>query len=255
MGRNESHDYLDTQSNYITGINDLQFEKNIKEQKLKEQKEQLALEKLEKKEARIEKIKAYKQNTTPIYKIKRSFISTAVLCFILSLIALFNGFISEAIFTIISGIGTFILGQNIRIGSSQPKLTNTILYNLSKSIKDFIDYKIPYEIFENEKTWMDMYTVLGMICFLFLPSDNIFYGLVIVMISLIFIIAFAINEIDDIYRHTKLLIPMCFLGIIIKLIIQYIYMGVIDIDLANIVLINIYSIINVYTKDLKITKP
>lgn len=255
MARNERQDYLDTKSNYATGINDLQFEKNIKEQQLKEQREQFALEKLEKKEERKEKIKAYKQNTVPIYKMKKTFIITTILCFILSLIALFNGFIYDSIFTIIAGIGTLILGQNIRIGNSQPKLTNTILYNLSKSIYDFIDYKIPYEIFENEKSWMDMYTVLGMIVFLFLPSDNIFYGLSIVMIGLIFIIAFAMNEINDIYSHTKLLIPACFIGIIIKVIFQYTYMGIIDIDLANVVLINVYSIINVYAKDLKIIKP
>lgn len=255
MARNERQDYLDTKNNYVTGINDLQFEKNIKEQKIKKAQEQIALEKLEKKEERKDKIKAYKQNTTPIYKIKKSLILTVILCFILSLIALFSGFITDAIFTAIAGIGTLVLGQNIRFGNLQPKLTNTILYNLSKSIKDFIDYKIPYEIFENEKNWMDMYTVLGMIAFTVLPSDNIFYGLAIVMIFLVFIIAFAINEIEDIYTHTKLLVPICFIGVIVKLIFQYIYMGTIDIDLANIVLINIFSIINVYTKDLKITKP
>lgn len=255
MVNNNKQDYLDTSSNYVTGINDLQFEKNIKEQKLKKQQEQIAFEKLEKKEARKDKIKNYKQNSIPIYKMRKTFVLTVLLCFILAIIALLHGFITDALFTFVSGIATLILGQNLRVGNSKPKLTNTILYNLSKSIKDFIDYKIPYEIFENEKTWMDMYTVLGMFVFLFIPSDNIFYALCVLMIFLVFIIAFANKDIDSIYSHSKLLIPICFIGVIVKVIIQYIYMGVIDIDMANIVLINIFSIINVFTKDLTITKP
>ena len=66
MARNERQDYLDTNSNYATGINDLQFERNIKEQRLKEQQEQMAIERMEKKEARKERIKQYKQNSIPI---------------------------------------------------------------------------------------------------------------------------------------------------------------------------------------------
>ena len=66
MINDNKQDYLDTSSNYATGINDLQFEKNIKEQKLKQRQEDLVFEKLEKKEARKEKIKNYKQNSIPI---------------------------------------------------------------------------------------------------------------------------------------------------------------------------------------------
>lgn len=255
MARNDTANYLDTTSNYATGINDLQFEKNIKEQNAKEQKEALALERFEKKEARREKIKEYKKNTIPIYKVKKSFLIATILCFILGLVALFNGFIIDSIFSVFTGFATIILGQNVRVGNTQPKLTNTILYNIHKSLKDFIDYKIPYEIFENEKSWMDMYTVLGMIIFIILPSKNIFFGFVIVMLIITFLIAFAANEIDDIYNHTKLLVPACLIGLIVKVIYQNLYMGTIDIDLANVVLANIFAIINVYTKDLKITKP
>ncbi len=254
MARKEVH-YLDTKTNYATGINDLQFEKNIKEQKNKEAKEAAALERFEKKEARKEKIKEYKQSTVPIYKVKKSFLLSFVLCIILGLVALFSGFILEAVFSIIAGVGSLILGQNLRIGNAQPKLTNTILYNIHKSFKDFIDYKIPYEIFENEKSWMDMYTVLGMLIFIVLPSKNIFYGLAIVMIMITFVIAFADNDIKGIYNHAKLLVPACFIGIIAKVIYNYVYMGMIDIDLANIVLINLFATISVYTKDLEITKP
>lgn len=255
MARNQRQDYLDTTTNYATGINDLQFEKNIKEQRIKERQDQIAIEKFEKREARKEKIKEYKANTVPIYKVKKSFLITTILCVILGLIALFKGFIGESIFTIISGIITFIVGQNIRLGNSQPRLTNTILYNISKSLKDFIDYKIPYEIFENENTWSDMYTVLGMFVFAIIPSDNIFYGLVLIMIILTFFISFASTNISNIYNHVKLLIPACVIGLIIKAIIQYMYMGVIDIDLTNIVLINIFTIIAAYTENLTITKP
>lgn len=255
MARNDSKNYLDTSSNYATGINDLQFEKNIKEQRAKEKKEAQAIERYEKKEARKEKIKEYKKNTVPIYKVKKSFLIATILCFILGLVAIFNGFITDGVFSIITGIATIVLGQNIRIGNSQPKLTNTILYNIHKSLKDFIDYKIPYEIFENEKAWMDMYTVLGMLVFIILPSKNVFYGVVLVMLIITFVIAFAANEIEDIYNHSKLLVPACIIGLIVKVIYQNIYMGMIDIDLANVVLVNVFSIINVYTKDLKITKP
>ena len=51
--------------------------------------------------------------------------------------------------------------------------------------KDFIDYKIPYELYDNAETWLDMYTILGMFVFAFLPSDNIFYGLVLVLLILV----------------------------------------------------------------------
>ena len=255
MSRTERQDHLDTTSNYATGINDLQFEKNIKQQRLKEQQEQMALERMEKKEARKEKIKLYKQTSTPIYKIKKSFILTSILCFILGLIALTSGFIFDAIFSIFSGLATIIVGQNLRFSNTQPKLTNTILYNLSTSIKNFIDYKIPYEIFENEERWMDMFTVLGMFAFVILQSSNPLYGMAIIMICLVFLIAFAMNDIESINSHTNVLITACFIGIIVKLVYQYIYMGMIDIDFANIVLINIFSILSVFTKDLKITKP
>ena len=254
MARKETH-YLDTKSNYATGINDLQFEKNIKEQKSKQAKEAAALERFEKKEARREKIKEYKQNTVPIYKVKKSFIIAFIICIILGLVALFNGFIIDAVFSIIAGIGSMVLGQNMRIGNSQPKLTNTILYNIHKSFKDFIDYKIPYEIFENEKSWMDMYTVLGMLVFIALPSKNIFYGLAVVMILITFLIAFANNDTKGIYNHAKLVVPACFIGLIVKVVYNYIYMGTIDIDLANVVLINLFATISAYTKELEITKP
>lgn len=111
MVNNNKQDYLDTSSNYVTGINDLQFEKNIKEQKLKKQQEQIAFEKLEKKEARKDKIKNYKQNSIPIYKMRKTFVLTVLLCFILAIIALLHGFITDALFTFISGIATLILGQ------------------------------------------------------------------------------------------------------------------------------------------------
>ena len=254
MARKETH-YLDTKSNYATGINDLQFEKNIKEQRSKEAKEAIALEKYEKKEARKEKIKEYKQNTVPIYKVKKTFLIAFILCIILGLLALFNGFITDAVFSFIAGIGSIIVGQNLRIGNSQPKLTNTILYNIHKSFKDFIDYKIPYEIFENEKSWMDMYTVLGMLAFILLPSKNILYGLSIAMILMTFLIAFANNDTKGIYNHAKLIVPACFIGLIVKVVYNYIYMGMIDIDLANVVLINIFAIISTYTKELEITRP
>lgn len=254
MARKETH-YLDTKSNYAAGINDLQFEKNIKEQKTKEAREAAALERFEKKEARKEKIKEYKENTVPIYKVKKSFLITFVLCIILGLVALFNGFITDAAFSIVAGLGSLIVGQNLRIGNSQPKLTNTILYNIHKSFRDFIDYKIPYEIFENEKSWMDMYTILGMLAFIALPSDNIFYGIAIVMIGVTFIIAFADNDTKGIHNHAKLIVPACFIGLIVKVVYNYMYMGIIDIDLANVVLINIFSAISAYTKDLEITRP
>lgn len=245
----------DPYQNYSTGINDLQFEKQIKEQRNKQMQEQAALERLEKKEERKEKINAYKKSSVPIYKMKKSYLLTILLCLILSLFALFKGFFSEAIFTFIAGVGTLIVGQNLRIGNSQPKLTNTILYNLSKSISDFIDYKIPYEIFENEDRWMDTYTILGSIIFICLPSDNILYGLMVVMLMLVFIVAFAMRDMQSIYSHTRLLVPACFIGIIVKVVFQYIYMGMVDIDLANIVLINVFSVINVLSKDLEISKP
>lgn len=251
----ERQDYLDTTSNYATGINDLQFEKNIREQRMKDQQEQMAIERMEKREARKEKIKLYKQTSTPIYKVKKNFILTTILCFILGLIALLTGFIADAIFSIFAGVATILVGQNIRFSNNQPKLTNTILYNLSISIKNFIDYKIPYEIFENEGRWMDTFTVLGMFAFIILPARNPLYGLVILMICLVFFIAFAMNDIDGINSHVNLLVVACFIGIITKLIYEYIYMGIIQIDFANIVLINIFSILSVFTKDLKITKP
>lgn len=257
MARNERQDYLDTSNNYATGINDLQFEKDIKKQKLKEKQDQIAFEKYEKKEARKEKIQQYKANSTPIYKIKKSILLTMLISIILALIALLNGFISEFVLTTISVILTLVIGKSIRVDANihQPKLTNILLYNLSKSIRDFIDYKIPYEIFENRKKWFDMYTILSMIAVMFLKTDNILYGFFILCVVLLSIVSFAENEIEDINSHLSLIIYAAIVGTVIKVIIEYIYMGIIDIPLMNILLINCFSIITAYTENLKIDKP
>ena len=238
-----------------TGINDLQFEKSQKEVLQKQEAERQAAEKEAKKEQRKAYIKEYKENTIPVLKVKKSLLITAILCGLLGLFALYNGYWGEAVLTLLSGVFTIVFGQNMRMGSHQPKLTNVLLWNLSKSIRDFIDYKIPYEIFENKDKWLDMYAVLGMIVFAICPSSNVFYGIVLVLILLSFIVAFAVEDIKGIHQHCNIIVIGAITGLIIKALYGYIMMAVIDVDLFNVVLINLFIFIEARTQDLEIQEP
>ena len=126
-------------------------------------------------------------------------------------------------------------------------MTNTLLWNLSQSLYDFIDLKIPFEVFSNKNKWLDMYTVFGTILYICCNSSNILYGLVTIMIIISYLVSFAMKDIENIHSRVRFICIGLFIGVFVKSIITYTVSGIMTFDAMNVVLLNIFTIIKIYT--------
>ena len=97
-----------------------------------------------------------------------------------------------------------------------------------------------------------MYTVFGVIIYIICSSSNIFYGLVTVMIIISFLVSFSMKDIEGIYSHVKIIVIALFIGIFFKSMFNYICSGIVTFDTMNVILLNLFTILKIYTKQLTI---
>lgn len=55
------------------------------------------------------------------------------------------------------------------------------------------------------------------------------------------------KDLESVYSHVKILTIALFIGIILKSIISYLYIGIVSFDAMNVLLLNIFTIIKIYT--------
>lgn len=239
-------------SNRKASYNDLQVQHTVKEQKQKERMEQNKREQLKRQQELKESYDDFRYSSLKLLKIDKFLLITFIYCIIFSIIAISQMSFIISISCIISAIFTLLVGKSSFQKHEDKKLTNTLLWNLSQSLYDFIDLKIPFEVFSNKKKWLDMYTVFGVIIYIICSSSNIFYGLVTVMIIISFLVSFSMKDIEGIYSHIKIIVIALFVGIFFKSMFNYICSGIVTFDTMNVILLNLFTILKIYTKQLTI---
>lgn len=233
--------------NRKASYNDLQVQHTIKEQKQKEKLEKNKREQLKKQQEIKEEYEDFKSSSLQLFKIDKFLLFTIIFSLILCIISIIQTSFSVTISCIISILFTILVGKSSFKKNEERQLTNTLLWNLSQSLYDFIDLKIPFEVFSNKKKWLDMYTVFGFIIYIICSSTNILYGLISVMIIISYIVSFSMKDIESVYSHVKIICIALFIGILFKPIFSYLYNGILIFDSMNVVLLNIFTIIKIYT--------
>lgn len=227
--------------------NDLQVQHTVKEQKQKEQIERNKKEQLKRQQEMKDTYDEFRTTSLKLFQIDKLLLFTFIYCIIFFFISLSQFSFAVSISCLISTIFTILVGKSSFKKNEERKLTNTLLWNLSQSLYDFIDIKIPFEVFSNKQKWLDMYTVFGVIIYSCCSSNNILYGLITAMIFISYLVSFSMKDLESVYSHVKILTIALFIGIILKSIISYLYIGIVSFDAMNVFLLNIFTIIKIYT--------
>lgn len=234
-------------SNRRASFNDLQVQKTVKEQKEKELRAKQQREQDKKKKERQEDIDDFKNTTIHFYQMEKGLLIAMIFCIILGIIAGVQMSIATCISCFICAIFTLLVGKSSFQKHGDKKLTKTVLYNMSQGIFDFIDLKIPFDVFPNKDKWLAAYTFFGFIVYIICPSSNVLYGLVTIMIAISYIVSFAMKDVESINKFSSIITTPLLIGIFVKTILNYMFVGMLSFDAMNIILLNIFTIIKIYT--------
>lgn len=234
-------------SNRKASFNDLQVQKAVKEQRDKEYREKKLREQQQKQEERQQDIDDFKNTTLHFYQMDKKLLITMIYSLFFALISLYQLSITTSISCLICMIFTLLVGKSSFQKNGDRKLTNTILYNMSQGIFDFIDFKIPFEIFPNKNKWLSTYTFLGIIIYSICPSSNILYGLVTVMIIISYIVSFSMKDVESINKYATIITTPLLIGLFVKAILNYLFIGILSFDAMNVLLLNLFTIVKIYT--------
>jgi len=235
-----------------SSFNDLQIEKVIQEQRQKEFNEKQRYFQNMKQEQRDFEIEEFHNNSLPLFQMDIWFLLTTIYSLIMCGIGAFTGYYGIAISCLIACICMIFIGKCSYRKYTEPQITNTILWNLSQSLFDFIDIKIPFETLNNKDRLIDLSTVLCCIVFLICKPGFILYGIAMTLMLLSIIIAFSMKDVPLIYSRARVIVIFLFIGLILKSIFYSIFDGILYFDAMNIVLLNIFNMIKIYTDDLEI---
>lgn len=236
-------------SNRRASYNDLQVQHTVKEQKRKEQMAREKQEKLQQQEELRETYNDFKYTSLKLFKIDKFLLITVFFCIFFFIYSLIQGSFGNIFSCIISIIFTILVGKSSYKKNDEPKLTNTLIWNLSQSLYDFIDLKIPFEVFSNKQKWLDTYTVFGVIIYILCSPTNILYGLITTLIIISYLVAFSMKDLKGIYNRVKIIIIALFIGIIVHPILNYVLSGTIVFQSMNVILLNLFTILKIYTNN------
>ena len=239
-------------SNRRASFNDLQVQRAVREQKQKELAEKVAKEEEEKKQERAEEIEDFKNTSLRLSQINKFLLISIIYCIVFTIISLLNGLFLTGISCIICAIFTLFIGKVSYQKNEDRKLTNTLLWNLSQSLFDFIDLKIPYDVFPNKDRLLATFTFFGILVYTIFPSSNVFYGITTAMIIVSYLVSFAMKDVESIHRFVKPMITALFIGLFTKPILYYVLIGTLEFDAMNMILLNIFTIIRIYTEKIAI---
>ena len=234
-------------SNQKASYNDLQVQHTVREQKEKEKMERNKKEQQKRQQKMKESYDDFRYSSLKLLQIDKLLLFTIIFSIIFAIVSLVQGSFTASFSCIISAIFTLLVGKSSFKKNENQKLTNQLLYNLSQSLYDFIDIKIPFEVFSNKQKWLDMYTVFGFIIYIICPSSNILYGIVTIMIIISYLVSFSMKDVENIYTHVKIIVVALFIGIFVKFIVGYFILGLLNFDSMNIILLNIFTILKIYS--------
>lgn len=216
-----------------------QKEKEYEEyQKMKEQKE---------KEKREERNKLIKINEMNQY-----LLSICAIMIILGITSICLGSFLNAIYSVIGILSTLYIGRRLKFNFDE--VSNILLWNITQTLNDIIEYKIPYDIKGSYKNIVNKASFIMMISLLFLNSNNIIYGLSLFILILGFLMSLSFRDFKVITSKLNKLIICSIIGLFFKTILSFFILKVFTIDFFNVVLVNIFTMINLL-KDIELEEP
>ncbi|MCC0727635.1 hypothetical protein KGF51_14600 [Clostridioides sp. ZZV14-6045] len=185
--------------------------------------------------------------------------SKLLLCCWLLIISIITSFIVAKwelfIYSVIFIFLTIYIGRRLKFRGKNDEVTNVVIWNLSQSINDFIEYKIKnYDLLGDYKNLLLKTSIVLAICLLFVVNSAICLIPTLFFI-LLFFISLANKNFCEIRKCIKWLIVTGFLGFVLKIIFAVIATNNLSIDLFNIININIFTIIQLIIDNIEIKEP
>ena len=214
-----------------------------REQKMqieKENEEYQRLKEKEKQERKEEKNKLLKFS-----EINGYLLALCAVMIILLVTSIFVGSFLNTIYSIIAIISTIYIGRRLTFKIENfDEVGNILLWNITQTLNDFIEYKIDYDIKGSYEGIIKKASVVMLFSLLFLNSNSIIYGLSLLILIVGFIMAIAFRDFNTITSKLNKLIICAIIGVFIKAVISFFVFKVFTIDFFNVVLVNVFLIIN-----------
>ncbi|HBF3307023.1 TPA: hypothetical protein KOB88_001938 [Clostridioides difficile] len=182
--------------------------------------------------------------------------SNLLLCCGLLIISIITSFIVAKwelfIYSVICIFLTIYVGRRLKFREKNDEVTNVVIWNLSQSINDFIEYKIKnYDLLGDYKNLLLKTSIVLAICLLFIVNSAICLIPTLFFI-LLFFISFAKREVETINLFIKILIVVSAIGFMLKSITIIVFTGIFDVDLFNIIAVNIFAVVQFLCKNIEI---
>lgn len=222
-------------------------EKREIEEQIEKHKEQRYLNLKEKEE--------YKKNLIPFMNINGYLLSVCSISLILGITSISQLNIKCFIYSIFSIFVTIWVGRRLTFNKDKyDNLFNVLLWNITQSLSDFIEYKISYDLKSNYVKFIKKCSICASISLLFLNSNNIFFGLSLILLLIGYLVSFAYRDFDSILNTLNKLIMFALIGLFLKTFLSFFICDFFIIDFSNILVINILTVISLI-KYLKLEEP
>lgn len=196
-----------------------------------------------------------KSKLIPFTQINGYLLSICAIMVVLGVTSIFLFSLPNIIYSIIGIISTIYIGRRITFKSENfDEVANVLLWNITQTLNDFIEHKINYEIKESYEDIIAKATICMMGSLLFLNSNSIIYGLSLLALILGMLMAIAYRDTDAITCNLQKLIISAIIGLFLKTIISYVFFKVFAVDFFNVVLVNVFVILNML-EGIKIEEP
>ena len=246
---NDENTLTSLKDDNILLYNDDKVMNDIYNREAKRKREKEYKEKLKEKEEEKER----KKLLTPISKISNLLLINCSLLIIsigLSLVCMKFNYVLYSIITIFLSI---FIGKRLQINYDE--LFNVLLWNISQSIKDFIEFKIPYDLAENNDFKLFKTSCIFSILSIILNSTNVIYIISFAIVLLMFIVSLGYRNIEDIRKNSKLISIALLIGFVLKTVLYTIFTKTLTIDYMNSLLLNVFVAINYYCSKINIINP
>lgn len=252
--RNRVNTYVasnDTSTKNLPAYSDEQIHRKIKETQRQE--------KIKSQNAELQKIKEEKmkyRKTLNKFTDFNDFILLTIGLAVLSLISsLVYIKINYLIYSIIAIVCSYYIGKRLKPLNKEDNIWQVLLWNLSLSIDDFLEYKLQYEVKDNYIKNVNRITYLFCICVAVFNSNTIIYPLALFALLCSYLIAFACKDTDIIIDKSNLVICSLLFGFVLKGVVHSLIRGVLVLDMFNLGLALAFILLYHLLKEIRLEEP
>lgn len=234
---------------HIPLYNDDEFNKELEKQKKSIEEKQL---KEAQEEARKLKEEA-KNKLIPLSEINQFLLLASSFSLILMGVAIFDLKLSYIVSGIISIIVCIYIGRRLKINYDET--LNVLLWNVTQTLKDFIEYKIPFDLYTDNSSRVKQMSILFTFIVATTNSNNILYGFGFIFILITYLISFSYRDTDTISFYSNKVVIGALFGLIFKTIVDTAFNSTLTIDFMNIIVVLIFVVIEYLTSICQIYEP